>query len=493
VFFLFPISHEDMTARQWPWLTTLLVVACTALLLVLNVAMNAWGTQMEQVEQRVTAFEKAHPWLDPCARATAAPDDDDAKAPRDPELEAFLGRTRPKKAEPARPGPAVVARQQEELRGYCAELDAAKEAMPARTWGFVPTAGLAQRGTLTHAMLHGGWLHLIGNMWFLWLCGCNLEDRWGKVVFGLFYALAAAAGAAGHLLANPGSDVPLVGASGAIAGAMGAFLVVYGRTRIRFAYFYLVMFVPKAGTFRAPALFVLPLWLGLQVLWGLLGADDGVAYWAHVGGFVFGCGAAAVMRASGLDQRLDTAAEEAITTHQDPRVLRAGDLMDQSRWDEALRVLDPMAREQPDNLDVELGRLRAAKGASDRARESATYARLVELYLQHAMPDTAVELYAEAELHARLDGMSPATRARVGDHLAQKGHLSRASQAYAAAYPPGGPHDAESVRRLVAHARLLVDMGQRQDAQAILERGMTTPDLTGELQRLLAGERDRLA
>jgi len=140
---------------------------------------------------------------------------------------------------------------------------------------------------LSSMFLHAGWLHLLGNMLFLWIFGDNVEDALGKVGYLAFYLLGGVAAGALQFVLAPNSTIPNVGASGAIAAVLGAYIVLYPRARILTAVFYfLIAFV------ELPAFVVLGLWFALQLFQGVsgLGADvnSGVAFWAHVGGFVFG-------------------------------------------------------------------------------------------------------------------------------------------------------------------------------------------------------------
>jgi membrane associated rhomboid family serine protease len=140
---------------------------------------------------------------------------------------------------------------------------------------------------LTSMFLHGGWLHLIGNMWFLWLFGNNVEDSMGHDRYLVFYLLCGLAAAAAQTLVNPNSAIPMVGASGAISGVMGAYIVLYPRVRIHMIIF-LGFFITRAVV---PAYVMLGYWLLLQVLGGLPSLGDeagGVAFWAHAGGFLAG-------------------------------------------------------------------------------------------------------------------------------------------------------------------------------------------------------------
>jgi len=141
---------------------------------------------------------------------------------------------------------------------------------------------------LTSMFLHGGWAHLLGNSLYLWVFGNNVEDSLGRVRFLGFYLLCGLAAAATHVLLSAGSPVPTVGASGAISGVLGGYLVLYPHIRVR-------TFFPPIFLFRVPAWAILIFWFGEQALTGLgqlspmrSDASSGVAVWAHVGGFVAG-------------------------------------------------------------------------------------------------------------------------------------------------------------------------------------------------------------
>jgi len=136
--------------------------------------------------------------------------------------------------------------------------------------------------------MHGSWFHILGNMWFMWVFGNNVEDVMGRVRFVLFYLLCGAAAAMAQVMASPHSVVPMVGASGAIGGVMGSYAITYPRARVET----LVFFGFFIRTISVPAVFMLGYWFVLQLVAGLpsLAAESagGVAFWAHVGGFVAG-------------------------------------------------------------------------------------------------------------------------------------------------------------------------------------------------------------
>lgn len=140
---------------------------------------------------------------------------------------------------------------------------------------------------VTAMFLHGGWLHLIGNMWFLWLFGNNIEDRLGHLPYAVFYLFGGLLATAVHWSIDPASTVPVIGASGAVAAILGAYLVKYPFAQIKTLVPFVFLIIVEL-----PAIVVLGLWFATQILEGLgglrLGINGGVAWWAHVGGFIAG-------------------------------------------------------------------------------------------------------------------------------------------------------------------------------------------------------------
>jgi len=186
-----------------------------------------------------------------------------------------------------------------------------------REWGLVPrdltdalsgSAGALSRELPTvgtSLFLHGGWIHLGGNMLYLWIFGNNVEDRLGRVRFALFYVFGGVVASLTQVVVDPTSSTPVVGASGAIAAILGAYVVLYPRARVLslvfLGFFYQLL--------QIPAIVVLGLWFVLQLVSGLssLGATSaagGVALFAHIGGFVLGAAVGAVVRASSRSERL---------------------------------------------------------------------------------------------------------------------------------------------------------------------------------------------
>jgi membrane associated rhomboid family serine protease len=138
---------------------------------------------------------------------------------------------------------------------------------------------------LTSMFLHGSWGHILGNALFFWVFGNNIEDSMGPVRFLVFYLVCGLIAAGTHVLINPASPVPTVGASGAISGVLGAYLVLYPRVRVNMLFIFIIFF----KIFAIPAWIVLIYWFGVQVVTAKLSpTTGGVAVWAHIGGFVAG-------------------------------------------------------------------------------------------------------------------------------------------------------------------------------------------------------------
>jgi len=204
-------------------------------------------------------------------------------------------------------------------------------------------------GLISANFLHGGWLHLIGNMWFLWLAGAVLEDTWGRIIYPVFYMLAGILALQVHAMANPHSLVPTIGASGAIAGLMGAFLVRYPTTKIEMGWLLLFRFY----RFKMAAYWLLPLWLLMEVFYGsLIGTASGVAHWAHVGGFVFGALIALGIQHSGLEKLADKGIQEKVEWVSHPLLAEANEQMEKGEVDSAIATLKKLLLEKPDSQDA---------------------------------------------------------------------------------------------------------------------------------------------
>ena len=173
----------------------------------------------------------------------------------------------------------------------------------AQAFGVVP-ADFSWSSVLTSMFLHGGWLHFLGNMLYLWIFGDNVEDHFGHFRYLLFYFFCGATAALGQTAIEPYSQVPMIGASGAIAGVMGAYFVLFPQSRVLTGVFIFFFF----DLIEIPAIFFLGIWFLMQFFSGVgsLGADaaqGGVAFWAHSAGFAVGALGGAIWRGIEANRR----------------------------------------------------------------------------------------------------------------------------------------------------------------------------------------------
>lgn len=185
---------------------------------------------------------------------------------------------------------------------YEARLDDERLEALVRAYGVVP-AVFSWSSTITSQFLHAGWVHVLGNMLYLWIFGDNVEDRFGHLGVLVFYLGCGAAAAVGQAATQPDSMVPMIGASGAVAGVMGAYFVLYPQSRVLTAVF-IVFFL---DLIEVPAIVFLGIWFVMQLFSGVgsLGAnaaEGGVAFWAHAIGFAVGAAGGAVARVTTTDR-----------------------------------------------------------------------------------------------------------------------------------------------------------------------------------------------
>ncbi len=187
----------------------------------------------------------------------------------------------------------------------------------AGKFGWVPTRKSAP-GLFGHMFLHGGWLHLLFNLLFFWAAAVALEDYWSAPGIVFTYLFTASCGAFAHAWVHPDSVMPMIGASGAVAGMLGAFSVRLWDRSLRYFYLYFIG-VPRYGSFTAPAWIMLPMWFAGEVFSAMFLDFGGIAYWAHVGGFVGGMTLAIAVKLADLEKRFlgyDPVAEAAAEYQQ---------------------------------------------------------------------------------------------------------------------------------------------------------------------------------
>lgn len=346
---IIPVSHEREYLLRWPIVTWGLIILCLAAHLLLSSPLDEMALYGDAV-----VYWLDHAYLDP------GPELSEDEALTDPEVQALAEAW--STMEP--PDPARVSREQLELDRRIEMWRLARESRPMRRWGLAP-ADYEAGDLVTYMFLHAGWLHLLGNLFILYLAGAPLEDVWGRPLYLVFYLSSGVAAALLFALRYAGSETPLIGASGAIAGIMGAFLVRFWRVKIKFFYFIWIIVRVWAGTFSASAMAIMPIWFLNEALWAYIsdhfyratpdGTASGVAYLAHVGGFLFGVVFALVVKTLGLEEKhLKPRIHESIGLVENPGLEEAARARSLGNPAGAREILEAELRKDPTNRELGL-------------------------------------------------------------------------------------------------------------------------------------------
>src|ERR1035441_10341336 len=332
---LVPIKHENMTARRWPVVTLALIAINVAVFLFTMSAIDDEAPQLGEVKSHILILAALHPELKMQPESQHLVDGfkqshpgqwKQVQNPNRDIIDAYDAKIRMSED---------ASRLQDEMDSLNAQFVKLSSSSITEQYAFVP-AHPRPISYLTANFLHGGWLHLIGNMWFLWLAGFVLEDVWGRWLYSAFYLIAGAAALQFYAWSNPGSITPTLGASGAVAALMGAFLVRFPKMKIEMAW----LFFFKLYRFKAAAYWLLPLWLFSEIFYGSLsGSLSGVAHSAHVAGFLVGAVAAVAIQHSGLEHKANKAIEEKLGWSNDPELEQANSMMEHGQLPEALAGL----------------------------------------------------------------------------------------------------------------------------------------------------------
>ncbi|HYL86097.1 MAG TPA: rhomboid family intramembrane serine protease [Candidatus Angelobacter sp.] len=434
---LIPLKHENMEGRRWPVVTFALIALNILAFLgthwtiekqepellevrfqvLLYAASHSEATLPDDLQQLVTDYQQTNPegWKQISTQ-----------------YKEFLGSDVSRLQVLGAPGFSEPTL--DELASHFREV---REHSLLENYAFVP-AHKRPIAYLTSIFLHAGWFHLIGNMWFLWLSGFILEENWGRAIYSVFYLLAGVAATVIYGAMNPGSVVPCLGASGAIAGLMGAFLMRFPKLKIdMWGTAFFVRF-----RFKAPAYTLLPLWLLMEIFYGaMVGKISGVAHWAHVGGFVFGIVAALVIQRTGWEHQANAAIEEKVGWTADPAIVQGTELMNQGKVDEAIAVLQKYVATKPDAVDAYFLLQQLYWRKNDLPKHHDVSIKLCQLHLKAHDTEAAWQDYQEY-LNTGGKGM-PAPTWRELCRLAEgQQNFERAASEYAhlaEAYPTERP------------------------------------------------------
>ena len=486
-----PIGLDENEVRRVPWVTWGLIAVNVLVFLVLWQAEQRSGLPalMEKQGEEIQVYLSDHPYLDVPA-----------------ELDARLSNTDRRQLESARkkiasagrtPADWEIARQQKTLDGLVEEYFATYRASPIARWGFVPgKPDIVQ--VFTTMFVHAGWLHLLGNMFFLFGMGPFIEDAYGRVLYPILYLLSGLAATGVHAVHNPGSMVPTVGASGAIAGIMGAFLVRFAKQKMVFLWlpFFPIPFLMRR--FRVRAFLYLPFWfLGQVLLTSVSGEESGVAVWAHIGGFLFGFIAGLLIDALGIERKfIEPAIQRQVGGPENVALLRAIEAGARGDLVEARRATGRVLAVDPGNIDASRYAFQVALDSQDPARIGVQATRLLDLYVQHGETQLALDLIREAQ-EVSPAPLPPRFLLRAGDFLARLGDRAEALAMYERILR-SHPSDSAALRALLQSADLRLHDGDTSGAAEDLRLAQDHPAYGPEWTdlvdvKLAAVERARLA
>jgi membrane associated rhomboid family serine protease len=388
---LIPIKHENMSARRWPVITFALIAINVVVFLATLGPLQDEQKQIAPTKLHLILLAATHPEL-----KVPADSQDVVRSLKDryPKQWAQLN-TRKRRAWDdwdARmlqmDDPEVL---QSEMNNLSADLQKARADSILEKYAYVPVHPTAI-SYLTANFLHGGWMHLIGNMWFLWLAGFVLEDFWGRPLYTAFYLISGAASMMLDGLFNSGSITPTLGASGAIAALMGAFLVRFPKMKIEMLWWIFL----RPRRFKAPAYYLLPGWLALEVFYGsVFGQSTGVAHWAHVGGFAFGALTALTLRYTGLEQKAHEKVEAELTLQSGPEIQRANEFLDKGELLSAEEILNDYVSRNPDSIDAYMLLRTIYQKQNKQIAAAETLAKVCVLHLRAKENDLAWKCYEE--------------------------------------------------------------------------------------------------
>lgn len=468
---LIPTGVVENEVRRTPWVSIVLL----GLLLAVFLAGVRGGIGEKQRQHLGESVEKAldfwveHPWL------KAPVSLGELVGPRlSAEVAAEIAELKNAATAAGKvPLPFVAGEQQRQLEALFGEAVRATRDRRDGGLAFVP-ARPSVSGLLGHMFLHGDLWHLLGNLLMLFITAPFLEDVYGRVLFGALYLLGGLFAAGAHAIATAHPDAPLVGASGALAAVMGAFLVRLGRSHIRFLFIPILVLPTLRFRFALPAFVVLPLWFLEQLVSARLAPDAPIAWWAHIGGFAFGVAVALAVNLLRIEEKwVNPAIEAKIGWSQHPDLLKASDARAAGAYPTARNAARAVLAKDPGNVDAWRSLLDTELASKRKAEAASAAARLLDRYVATGETGLAVALVDEvrepllAELPARFFLAAAAARERSGnaDGAFEELEFLAATRA----------SDPSAVRAALKMASLARAAGRSDDALDLLAWAKTHP------------------
>jgi membrane associated rhomboid family serine protease len=483
---IIPIGHEQTTVRRLPWVTFVVMLLCAVTFLVLLPEESTRDEQSNRYWNESIEYFFEHPYLELDSRFREFL----ASQIGEEFLATEIDRMR--RQGPIPPGERLLAEEQETFDIVVDKFFAAVDGSPSRVLGVVP-ADLRLYSLLTYQFVHGGWLHLIFNLIFLFVTGPFIEDVWGRPLYTTFYLMAGIVSAVMYAVRYPDLSVPLIGASGAIAGVMGAFLVRFMTARVRF----LIWLGVPIGPFRAPAWVIFPFWFVLQLFMAQLmdialpeSGGGGVAFWAHVWGFVFGAVVAVGMAYFKIEDRfLHGAIESKVTLIDNTAIESASAQADGGDVAGAVAALENELAAAPDNVDAAMALWNLCFKHDLTATALPHMLRAMRTAVQRGD-----ELFVLAHWEDVLRGcgairVEPGLALRIAELLARDGRDDSARDTLELAFAATGESTPAGLRLRLARMGLSLEM---QTTAAMVDAALADPELPTDAREELESARHNL-
>jgi membrane associated rhomboid family serine protease len=439
MFIIIPVGHESNEVRRLPWITFGIMAICLVAHIFLSMEVGAKQDRLESAAEEMIMYYFNHPYLElnPEIKKLMFAGGDEER------LDAMLATYREMVPRPDR---QTVSEEQEKLDQLAAALLGSLESFPYRKWGYIP-ADRSFLALLTYMFVHGGWLHLLGNLLLLYITGPFIEDLWGRPIYAAFYLAMGALSALMYASHYPHFAGPLIGASGAIAGVMGAFLVNFYKTKINF--FYWIGFFFR-GTFEAPAFVMFPLWVLLEFFNANVvdsiqaegSGGGGVAHWAHVWGFVFGVLVAVGMKYLKIEEKYIHPKIEAKIQSGEGAVdvvITAMHKKNMGRIEEAYDILLEEARKNPMRKDVvdTLWNVGVEMGNGEEA--AGYFTKLIESEIRRDQLDIAMNRYLDLKSKFPQVSISITYQFALLKYLAERKEMEEAKKLASELFDKMGP------------------------------------------------------
>ncbi len=418
-----PYNHDSMQFQRLPYFTIGLIILNLLIYIITYFEEPKTREAISLKGEELIRFYTEHPNLD-------LPEEIAVKISPEWQTEIQTEQKILKLMEPGQADIPADPEAQEQMNVLIEEFEETVSSHFYRKYGYIPKHG-GFFSIISAMFIHGGVFHLVFNMLFLWLAGGVLEDLWGRAVFPVFYILGGIVATMAHLLVYPESNEPLIGASGAIAALMGAFMIRLYNTRIKLFYAFFFGFRFRHGTFYSPAYIILPLWL-LQQIWDyyLYSSISDVAFLAHIGGFGFGAGIAVILKVSQIEKKLIAPLVEKKAELLDENLALGEQKLLNGDVEEAAHNFRMVLAKTPDDPMAHSNLCRAYFLQSKVKVALIEMNRAVNLFLKSEYIDNAIEFYKEITDEFNDAVLEPALQLKMAEIIEEKEKYIQAASAY---------------------------------------------------------------